>query len=146
LVAFTREAVGALSGATVAVLGLAFKAGTDDLRDSPALGIIDGLLKEQASVKAYDPVVRGPTHALVDPRAVLCRTPEEAVRGADAALVVTAWPEFAKLQWGALCRTMRRPVVVDGRNALGHLTWPPHIVYVPIGRMPQPGNPQAQPG
>ena len=94
------------------MLGLAFKAGTDDLRDSPALAVIRLLEEKGAEVRAYDPMI-----TKLDGLHV-CASAKEALTGADAAIVVTAWPEFAAFDWTALSAMMRRPVLIDGRNAL----------------------------
>ena len=112
VVSKVRRAVGGeLRGTTVAVLGLAFKAGTDDTRDSPALAIVDRLVSAGASVVAYDPIARAEAPGLA-----LAPDPYEACDGADAVLVVTEWPEFAELDLDALAARLRRPAMVDGRN------------------------------
>lgn len=137
----TEEALGRLSGATVAVLGLAFKPGTDDLRESVALAVIKLLLRKGAVVRAYDPVVTpAAANWRGDARVTLCAKPEDAFRDADAALVVTACPEFAEWDWTALCRTMRRQVVIDGRNAFHGVLWPKSVKYIGIGCVPENGR------
>lgn len=131
-----EEALGTLAGADIAVLGLAFKAGTDDLRDSPALAIAGALLDRRAEVRGYDPAFAGVRqHPLIDRRVRLAATPADALRGADAAIVATAWPEFQQWDWPSLCPTMRRPVIVDGRNALTSIVWPAEARYFTIGRL-----------
>ncbi|MBI2910174.1 MAG: UDP-glucose/GDP-mannose dehydrogenase family protein [Chloroflexi bacterium] len=127
-------ALGGLAGRTVAVLGLAFKPGTDDLRDSPSLAIMRHLLERGARVKAYDPVVLGKAELAADPRVVLCHTPETVLADVDAALIATAWPEFAEWNWDALCKLMRRPVILDGRSALRHVALPVDASYWCVGR------------
>jgi len=131
IVELAEAAIGDLRGATVAVLGLAFKPGTDDLRDSAALTVCNLLVHRGAVVHAFDPMVStlsGRTGIKTFASA------EQAVAKADAVIVATAWPEFAKLDWLALCAAMRQPVIVDGRNALRGLELPPQAVYVPIGK------------
>ena len=133
-----EEALGSLRGAAVAVLGLAFKPGTDDLRESPAVAVIRLLRSKGADVRAYDPIVTSaPDGSGLSSLATVCTTPEEALRDADAAMVVTACPEFAALDWPALCGQMRRPVIIDGRNALETVSWPAGVQYLGIGRMPK---------
>ena len=132
LVRMAGDALGSLRGAEVAVLGLAFKAGTDDLRDSPALAVIRLLQEQGAVVRAYDPLV-----AKLDGLRV-CASAKEAVSGADAAIVVTAWPEFAAFDWTALSAMMRRPILIDGRNALRHAAIPETATCVAIGRHYEP--------
>jgi UDPglucose 6-dehydrogenase len=134
IVARTEEALGGLDGAAVAVLGLAFKPGSDDLRDSPALKIIELLFQKSAAVRAFDPCVSRLGEALSRYPVTLSPSPEALLEGADAAVLVTAWPEFQRLDWTTLCRRMRRPVIVDGRNMLRDVTLPPEAIYISTGR------------
>jgi UDPglucose 6-dehydrogenase len=107
--------LGGLEGRRIGVWGLTFKAGTDDLRDSLALRIVDDLYARGAEVVAYDPSI--PVgHAGV--RAPLRASALEAVEGADALLVLTEWAEFAEISPWAIAHRLRRPLVVDGRNIL----------------------------
>ncbi len=141
LVALAEEALGSLRGAEVALLGLAFKAGTDDLRDSPALAAARALVEKGARVRAYDPLIRSaPPGSGLDRLLAVCATPEEALRGADAAVVTTAWPEFAEWNWAELVGLMRRGVIVDGRNALRAVAWPAGVRYLGVGRAPDNGS------
>jgi UDPglucose 6-dehydrogenase/GDP-mannose 6-dehydrogenase len=135
LVGLAKQALGNLRGCTIAVLGLAFKPGTDDLRDSPALTVIK-LLKQEASViRAYDPMIS----ALPDIEGVtVCRSARDAVVGCDAAIIATAWPELAGCDWKQLCAVMRAPVVLDGRNALAADQLPASAIYIPIGKYFEP--------
>ena len=110
-----RDTLGTLEGQTVAILGLAFKPNTDDLREAPALEIAHLLLAEGASVRAYDPVAM-PNAARLLPEAYYAADAYDAVQGADAAVVVTDWNEFKQLDLSRLRLGMRRPVLVDGRN------------------------------
>jgi UDPglucose 6-dehydrogenase len=111
-----RDAVGgSLAGARIGILGLAFKAGTDDLRDSPALAVAELLASEGAELTAYDPSVPtgsspGPVH-VVDAAHL-------AVKDASAIVVLTEWPEFADLDWTRLAEEVSRPVIVDSRDLL----------------------------
>ncbi|TVR24130.1 MAG: UDP-glucose/GDP-mannose dehydrogenase family protein [Ilumatobacter sp.] len=110
-----------LHGATIGVLGLTFKAGTDDLRDSPALAIISELRRAGAVVKAYDPTTVPPvddhrSSALVGIE--LCATAIEALTGVEVALVLTEWPEFRELDLDKAAEVMVGTVVVDTRNLL----------------------------
>lgn len=108
--------LGALTGRRICLLGLAFKPGTDDLRDAPALAIADELAGEGADVTAYDPVVG----AVADrPALRVADDPYEAAAGADAVVLVTEWPEFGLLDFAELRRRMRGDLFVDGRNVLG---------------------------
>ena len=127
--------LGGLEGRAVAVLGLTFKPFTDDLRESPALAAVEELLRRGAAVRAYDPEARpGRRDPHLPAEVGLCTGASEAVRGADAVVLATAWPEFLDLDWRALCASMARPLVVDGRNALKDVVWPVGTLYRPIGR------------
>jgi UDPglucose 6-dehydrogenase len=112
-----RKHLGPLEGATVALLGLAFKPETDDMREASSLVLAARLLAEGAVVRAYDPIaseVAGERLRGVD----LCPTAAQAMAGADAAVLVTEWKQILDLDWAALAPTMNRRVMIDGRNAL----------------------------
>jgi UDPglucose 6-dehydrogenase len=110
-----RETLGSLEGQTIALLGLAFKPNTDDLREAPALEIAHLLQADGALLRAYDPVaMEGARRALPD--AYFGTDPYDAVAGADATVVVTDWNEFKQLDLGRLRAAMARPVLIDGRN------------------------------
>ncbi|GAA1677674.1 UDP-glucose/GDP-mannose dehydrogenase family protein [Streptomyces yatensis] len=108
---------GSLRGVRLAVLGLAFKAGTSDLRDSPALAIARLLKERGAELHAYDPALRETRPDLSD-LLTLADTPEEALRGARACLVLTEWPEFRDLDWEHIAGLLGSPHVYDFRNLL----------------------------
>jgi UDPglucose 6-dehydrogenase len=135
LVAMVERAVGSLRGARIALLGLAFKPGTDDLRDSPALAAARHLAEAGATITAFDPMIReAPPGSDLATLVSVRSSAADALAGADAALITTAWPEFATLNWADLCAGMRHPIVVDGRNALRGVTWPAGARYLGIGR------------
>lgn len=120
LVDLTERALGTLDRRVLAVLGLAFKPGTDDLRESSALYVIDELVRRGARVQAYDPVA-GPGACVrwkSESQVRICSAVEDAIAGTEAAVVITAWPEFAALHWQALRQLMARPLIVDGRRLL----------------------------
>jgi UDPglucose 6-dehydrogenase len=106
--------LGSLRGKTIALLGLAFKPNTDDMREAPSLVLAGRLSSEGATVRAWDPVAR--PRDLRDVEQM--DTVEGALAGADAAVVVTEWPQLADLDWVAIAQTMKTPVVIDGRNML----------------------------
>jgi UDPglucose 6-dehydrogenase len=110
-----EKALGGTKGRTVAILGLAFKPDTDDLRDAPAIAIAQALLAKGAAVRAYDPVAMKQAE-LVLKGATFCSNVFDAVKGADAAVFVTEWNEFRDLDLAKLKSRMRSPVVVDCRN------------------------------
>jgi UDPglucose 6-dehydrogenase len=101
----------------VGLLGLAFKPDTDDMREATSLVLASRLEGEGAVVRGYDPVAEGPARELL-PSIELCDSVESALDGADAAILVTEWPEFAELDWDKLRDRMANPLVVDGRNFL----------------------------
>jgi len=101
----------------VAVFGLAFKAGTNDVRNSLALRLIDDLEREGAVVHAYDPLATDEARAL-RPHIAYFDDPYEAVTSADVLVIATEWPEFRKLDFGLMKSRMAQPVILDGRNLL----------------------------
>lgn len=108
-----------LSGVTVGVLGLTFKAGTDDLRDSPSLGVIGRLRELGARVRAFDPTTTGELSAVQDPYLVgieVCQSADEALTGADVSVVLTEWPEFCGIEPSRIAELMTGRAVVDMRN------------------------------
>ncbi len=112
-----QERLKIIKGKRIALLGLAFKPETDDLRDAPSKDIAARLAELGAEVRAYDPQAMELAHR-AGIQAALCDDACEALRGADAAVLVTEWPEFRKLNWSVARTVMRRPLIVDGRNAL----------------------------
>ncbi|MDE7119545.1 MAG: UDP-glucose 6-dehydrogenase, partial [Muribaculaceae bacterium] len=110
------QMLGDLSGRTVALWGLAFKPETDDMREAPALVIIDRLLKAGAVVKVYDPVAMDECRRRVGDKVVYAADMYDALVDADALALVTEWRQFRMPSWSAVKKLMRTPVVVDGRN------------------------------
>ena len=108
--------LGPLRGTTIALLGLAFKPNTDDMREAPSIVIANRLLAEGAHVRGWDPVAR--PESVLPPQVVLAETPLEAVRDADAAVIVTEWPQLNEILAPEYRDAMRRPLIVDGRNLL----------------------------
>lgn len=111
------QSVGDLAGKRIAFLGLAFKADTDDVRSSPSLRLATRLLDADADVRAHDPAAGGNARRLL-PDLVVVPTPEEALAGADAAVIATEWPAYRDLDWAAALPTMRHPLIIDGRRLL----------------------------
>lgn len=111
------QAVGGLQGRKLGLLGLAFKAGTNDLRDSPALKIAGMLRAEGAELVAYDPAITQAVEGVTDDVTVVDDV-QQAAKDADALVVLTEWPQFRSLDWAALAGTMSGQVVVDTRNLL----------------------------
>lgn len=114
-----RKALWVVSGKSIAVLGLAFKPRTDDIREAPSLKVIDCLLREGASVRLYDPEAMANTRRELPEqpgRVAYCQSAYEAAAGAHAVLVLTEWDEFRKLDLKKLRQALAVPVLVDGRN------------------------------
>lgn len=128
-----ERVLGSVDGKTVAVWGLAFKPNTDDVRDSPAIAVLQNLQERGASIRAYDPVVAdGVYEQLGIERAP---GPLEAATGADAVLLLTEWNEFRWLDFDELKRVMNRPVIVDARNLLDpHTLRQQGFTYEGVGR------------
>jgi UDPglucose 6-dehydrogenase len=124
--------LGPLRGKKIALLGLAFKPGTDDMREAPSLVLAGRLLSEGAEVTAWDPVADGSAHLH---GVEIAETALDALDGADGAVLVTEWPELRKLDWAAAGKRMRNKVMIDGRNLLDPEAMRAHgFVYEGIGR------------
>lgn len=111
-----RSALWTLRGKSLGVLGLAFKGGTDDIRESPALFLVQALLQEGSKVTAYDPAAMDRTQEVMTSGIQFANSPYEAAHHADALLILTEWEEFANLDLDRLRKELRYPIVIDGRN------------------------------
>jgi UDPglucose 6-dehydrogenase len=133
-----KRHLGSLSGKNVALLGVAFKAGTDDVREAPSIVLASRLLAEGAEVRAWDPVA----DASKLPKGVeMTATIADAVRGADAAVIVTEWDELRDLPSAETRRAMANPLIVDGRNLLDpEETRRAGFAYEGIGRPVSPSD------
>ena len=130
---------GSLDGRVIGVLGLAFKADTDDMRNAPALTIVPQLIAEGAQVKAYDPAASSQAGELL-PEVRLVNSVEEAVAGVDAAVILTEWGAFRTLSWTRLASTMRRSLLIDLRNLYDPQELAEQgIEYLPLGRQEAEG-------
>src|SRR5713226_6679338 len=107
---------GDLSRRTIALWGLAFKPRTDDMREAPAIPIVEGLLARGAKVKAYDPAAAPVARRIFNGRIELCEKSYDALAGADALAIVTEWNEFREPDFEKMRSLMKAPVVFDGRN------------------------------
>ena len=132
-----RSALWTFRGKRIGVLGLAFKGGTDDIRDSPALDIVEQLLKEGSSVSVYDPAAAGRSKEVIPPSAnmIYADDPYAAAQDADALVILSDWQEFGELDLDKLHYVLRYPIVIDGRN----LYDPAHMMergftYLSVGR------------
>jgi UDPglucose 6-dehydrogenase len=130
-----RDALGAdLEGRRIALLGLAFKPGTDDLRQAPSIAIAHRLAELGATVVAHDPVAMEAARAQV-PDIQLASDADAAMTGADVVAVVTEWPEYHAIDWRTAASLVRRRIIVDGRNCIDPAGVAAHgFVYHGMGR------------
>jgi UDPglucose 6-dehydrogenase len=135
VVALLEETLVDLSGRTIAVLGLAFKPNTDDIREAPALEVIRELTERGATVKVHDPVAMDAAHRVLGDSVVYAEDPYRAVEEADGLAVLTEWGEFRRLDMFRVRSLMRGPVLIDGRNIYNRaLMRELGFVYRGIGR------------
>jgi UDPglucose 6-dehydrogenase len=111
-----RSALWTLRGKKLGVLGLAFKGGTDDVRESPAILLIQSLLQEGCQISAYDPAAHERAREVLNSSVRLAESAYDAASGADALLILTEWEEFALLDLKRLRSELKYPIVIDGRN------------------------------
>jgi UDPglucose 6-dehydrogenase len=109
--------LGSLVGRRIALLGLAFKPNTDDMREASSLVLAARLQGAGAEVSAYDPVAEERASRMLQ-TVDMATSPLEALEGADAAILVTEWPQFAELDWEDAATRMAQPILIDGRNYL----------------------------
>jgi UDPglucose 6-dehydrogenase len=129
-----QKHLGSLIGKEIALLGVAFKPNTDDIREATSLVLAGRLQSEGAHVRVYDPIASGRARDLLS-GAKVCDSATDALDGADAVVLVTEWPEFRELDWDAAKDSMRQPLVVDGRNFLdGDLLRKAGFTYEGVGR------------
>ncbi len=134
LVNKVRDAVWNIKDKTIGILGLAFKPNTDDMRNAPSIEIIQMLQKEEAKIKAYDPVAI-PVARQILKEVIYCKDSYETANGTDALVILTEWEEFKRLDFNKIKRLMKAPIVIDGRNIfepekMKHLGF----IYKSIGR------------
>lgn len=136
LVSKLMKRFGELSSKKIALLGLAFKPNTDDMREAPAIKIASSLTKLGAKVVAYDPVAASNAKRILGDRIQIVDSALEAVNEAEAVLIVTEWTEFKQLDWQAIVEKMKQPIVFDGRNCLEEkqVRACRQIEYYPIGK------------
>jgi UDPglucose 6-dehydrogenase len=126
--------LGGLVGKRVALLGLAFKPNTDDMREASSLVLSARLQADGARVVAYDPVAEEQARKLVT-GIEFAASPHEAVAGADEVVLVTEWSELVELDWAAVAKAMAGSLLIDGRNALDpHAIRAAGLTYEGIGR------------
>jgi UDPglucose 6-dehydrogenase len=130
-----RAALWTLKGKKLGVLGLSFKGGTDDVRESPAIKLVRSLLAEKASIIAYDPAAMERAREELKDEIAYAPGPYEVAEGADALLILTDWDEFGSLDLARIRKLLRYPIVVDGRNLYAREQMERHgLMYISIGR------------
>ncbi len=131
----TTACGGSVAGKTLAILGLAFKPKTDDMRESPAMTIIGQLLDKGAIIRAYDPQAMEQAKALLPGEVTLTASAEAAMQGADAAVIITEWEEFAALDMTQVKTWLRTPLLIDLRNLYSPAEMAAAgITYISVGR------------
>ena len=132
-----RNALWTLRGKRLGVLGLAFKGGTDDIRESPAVLLVQSLIQEGCIVAAYDPAAMERAREVLRSNVEFVNSPYEAAAGADALLILTEWEEFAALDLAQINSKLRYPIVIDGRNLYNPEIMAAHgFTYYSVGRAP----------
>ncbi|MFX1517196.1 MAG: UDP-glucose dehydrogenase family protein [Promethearchaeota archaeon] len=137
LIKILRDKIGDLSGSVIAILGLSFKPGTNDVRDAPSIGIIQALWRAGARIIVHDPLI-----SRIDLRAfkrfniIVSSSVEECLRGADACLLLTEWPEYANLELDDIVTEMKKKIIIDGRRVFVDRPIPPDVHYITIGSFP----------
>src|SRR6266852_2589781 len=139
-----RTALWTLRGKRLGVLGLAFKGGTDDIRESPAILLVQALLQEGCQIAAYDPAAMERAREVLNSKTEFVNNAYEAANDADALLLLTEWEEFAALDLKRLHGQMKYPIVIDGRNLYDPETMSAAgFTYYSVGR--QPAIPESRP-
>ena len=134
-----KESVGGLEAKEIAVLGLAFKPNTDDVRESVAIRLVEGLLREGAKVAVYDPKAMENARNILEKRVRYANSAEDCLNHADCCIVATGWPAFAKISGREFKRLMRGPVVIDARRTLDEKELRAHgVSCLTIGSGPLP--------
>jgi UDPglucose 6-dehydrogenase len=129
-----EDRTGPLRGRRVALLGLTFKPGTDDLRNSPAINLATAMLARGAEVTVHDPVATDTARPLLGPAVTYAADPMAAIEEADVVAIGAGWPQWRALDWAEVARRMRGDVLFDARNALGDLALPEGLRRIGIGR------------
>jgi UDPglucose 6-dehydrogenase len=135
-VQFCEEMLGDLKGKRVAILGLAFKAETDDMREARAIPIINNLLEKGATVIAYDPVAIPIAKTILSDKVNYATSAVECIKNADCCIIVTEWDEFKKLTPGQFTKNMKTPVLVDGRRIYNPREYSQNMKFRAIGLGP----------
>jgi len=132
-VQLAEQLLGKPEGKNVAILGLSFKPGTDDMRDAVSIKIVEELLKRKARVSAYDPAAIKNARVIFGKKIRYCKSALECIGNADCAILVTEWPEFLQLKPEDFATNMKKPILVDGRRMYDPRKFSRKLRYVAIG-------------
>ncbi len=132
-VEFCREQLGSLEGKKIAILGLAFKPDTDDMREARVIPIINQLLKEGANVTAYDPVAIPIAKTIFNSKIQYASSALECLKNADGCIVVTEWEEFKKLTPQDFTKNMKQPILIDGRRIYDPAVFSAKMKFTALG-------------
>lgn len=130
---YCRQRLGSLGGKRIAILGLAFKPDTDDMREARVIPIVNQLLKEGAKVVAYDPVAISVAKTIFEDKIQYTKSAFECLKGADACIIVTEWDEFKKLTPEDFTENMKQPILIDGRRIFDPETFKTKMRFVALG-------------
>jgi UDPglucose 6-dehydrogenase len=133
VVELAKGETGSLKGKSVAVLGLAFKPGTDDVREAPSIKIIKELISQGAKVTAYDPVAMENAKKVLGGEIEYAPSAQECLRNADCCILVTEWNEFKRIKPKTFIETMRTPILIDSRRMYNPEKYSKGIKYRGIG-------------
>jgi UDPglucose 6-dehydrogenase len=132
-VEFCKQRLGSLEGKKIAILGLAFKPDTDDMREARVIPIINQLLKHGADVTAYDPVAIPTAKTIFNHKIHYATSALDCIKDADCAIIVTEWPEFQKLTPEDYARNMKQPILIDGRRIYNPEKYGEKLKFTAIG-------------
>ncbi len=132
-VEFCKQQLGTLSGKNIAILGLAFKPDTDDMREARVIPIINQLILEGANITAYDPVAVNKAKSIFQNKIQYASSALSCLKNADAAIIVTEWEEFKKLTPEDFLKSMRRPILIDGRRIYNPEIYSKKLNFMAIG-------------
>jgi len=133
VVQVAEKILGSLESKLVALLGLSFKPGTDDMRNAVSVKIIEELVRKGAKVVAYDPRAMANARKILDGKIQISPSAQDCINGADCCIIVTEWDEFKTMQPGDFISRMRKPLVIDGRRIFDADIFSREILYVGIG-------------
>ena len=132
-VEFCKQQLGNVDGKKIAILGLAFKPDTDDMREARVIPIVDELLNEGANVTAYDPVATCTAKTVFNSKISYADSALECIKNADCCIIVTEWPEFQKLTPEDFVKNMKHPNLIDGRRIYNPETYGAKLKFTAIG-------------